>query len=102
MVIVMFKSRFTKIGIDQTSQFEPFYMKEMVEKIAKAIDFDFLQERRSYKRNRAFWTKKVRIIDVIGITLKIKLSEEQYDQLFKCAALGEKVSVSEQEASQWI
>ena len=48
MVIAMFKSRFTKIGIDQTSQFEPFYMKEMVEKIAKAIDFDFLQERRSY------------------------------------------------------
>lgn len=94
MVIVMFRSRFQKIGIDQTSQFEPFYMNKMVDKIANSIDFDFLQEKRSFARTRAFWTKKVRMIDVIGITLKVKLSEDQYDHLFKSVALGEKDAVS--------
>lgn len=37
MVILMFKSRFMKVGIDNSAQFEPVYMRILAQKIAESI-----------------------------------------------------------------
>jgi hypothetical protein len=40
MVLLMIKSRFINVGIDQSSQFEPFMMSKMANHIILNADFD--------------------------------------------------------------
>lgn len=40
MMLLMFKSRFTLIGIDQSGQFESIYLKRMCNKIIESIPFE--------------------------------------------------------------
>lgn len=55
-------------------QFEPWYMAKMVKKISECIDFDFMQEKRSFERTRLHWTSKERSVYVAGVPLKIELN----------------------------
>ena len=45
MVFYMIKSRFMSVGINQSTQFEPLYMKYMAEKLIEAIEFHHLDNR---------------------------------------------------------
>ena len=48
MLILMAKSRVTKIGSDQQKQFDPIYLSFMINKLAKSINFDIYQEKKTY------------------------------------------------------
>lgn len=37
MIFLMFKSRFTKVGMDGSAQFEPIYMRILAQHIADSI-----------------------------------------------------------------
>jgi hypothetical protein len=42
LIILLLKSRWTRIGVDQTHQFEPIFLSKLVSRIAFAVKFDYL------------------------------------------------------------
>lgn len=41
LIVLLIKSRLMSVGVDQTQQFEPFYLAKLIKKIAYSIDYDF-------------------------------------------------------------
>ena len=39
MMLLLIKSRFSRVGVDQSGQFEPVYLQKMIDMIALNIDF---------------------------------------------------------------
>ena len=83
LLILMFKSRFSTIGMDQSGQFEPFYIQKMMNEIISNIPF------RSYRNKTKFvkhWQNNEEFVDVIGTQIRIKMSaqdcEEVYDKWY--------------------
>lgn len=52
MLILMIKSRFIQVGIDQSYQFEDVYMCKLITRICKSINFDIHQKSRTFDETR--------------------------------------------------
>ena len=72
MVILMIKSRFLHVGVDNTEQFEPVRLSMVANKISTHIDL------KKPKDPESFYIDKERMIMVHGISLKIYLNQESY------------------------
>ena len=81
MIVIMVKSRFTKVGIDNSQQFESLYMSKMANKICDNIEMKIGDDREKGKRER-FFVGKERKIEVDGIGLKILLDKEQFEIIY--------------------
>ena len=68
MIVTMSKSRFMKVGIDNTEQFEDLRMNHVVKIIISFIDTDTMEN------PKHFYVNKQRMIRVEGVALKIKLN----------------------------
>ena len=75
MIVIMIKSRFTKVGIDNSQQFESLYMCKMANKICENINMTIGDDEEKAKRER-FYVGKERNVDVDGVTVKIILDKE--------------------------
>ena len=89
MLILMFKSRSTKVGIDNSGQFEPVYMRILAEKIRSSIDLkiEFAEE---------FYVDKERIVQVENVALKIGLTKEAFHDI------KTKKALPNEESTNWI
>ena len=74
MVILMFKSRFMKVGIDNSAQFEPVYMRILAQKIADSIPLNI-------EYAEQFYCGSERIIQVENVAFKICLNKQDYDKI---------------------
>ena len=83
-------------------QFEPWHMAKMVKKISEGIDFDLMQEKRSFERTKLHWTSTIRSVYVAGVPLKIELDKKSYEELLKNVMLQKDEVVKENEAQDWI
>jgi len=102
MMLLMAKSRCLRIGIDQQKQFEPIYLSKMINKIVENIPFDLLQVKRTHARTKKRLVNRVKIVNVEGVYLKLKLDEPTYDKMFKRLVLGEKDKIRPEESVEWI
>ena len=59
MVILMIKSRCSRIGIDQTRQFEGLHLSLLIKRIVNSVKFDFYEKHRTYEQTKAFYTNKI-------------------------------------------
>jgi hypothetical protein len=91
MIITMAKSRFMKVGIDNTEQFEDLRMSHVVRIIQEQIDMDSMQD------PRHFYINKERMIRIEGVALKIKLNEADFE-----IAYDKSIEVPEKESAPWI
>ena len=81
MVFYMGKSRFFKVGMDNTDQFEPLRLSLVVKQIIKNIDVKQPNARKIYVDNE----KKIL---VEGIQLKIRLSEDHFEDIVNKKEIG--------------
>lgn len=102
MMLLMFKSRFMAIGIDQTRQFEEPYLAKMITKIAFAVDFDFYEKKRSYERTKQFYTQKPRTVTVDGFPIRCKFTESDYDSMLEKVSIKAKNIVANGDEERWI
>ena len=49
-MLLMVKSRYRPIGVDQTKQFETTYLSRMISKIAYSVNFDFYEKKRTHEK----------------------------------------------------
>jgi len=73
MFLFMVKSRFTKMGVDNSGQFEPHYMQKVQEKIASSIKESFasIKACNPPKDPDEFYNEKERMVLVEGVNLKL-------------------------------
>ena len=69
MILLMLKSRFSKIGIDNSGQFEPVYMRILAQKIADSIPIQ------TTEIADQFFINSERIIQVENVAIKVCLNE---------------------------
>ena len=101
MVFLMAKSKFIKVGVDQTQQFEPIYLSKMINKIVNSMDFDLLQEERSFCKTKQKYTR-TRNVQVDGVSIKCKMTEEAFTKAFNKTVLGELEIIPPNEARFWL
>lgn len=89
MILLMFKSRFMKIGIDGSGQFEPVYLKILATRIAESINMsiDFADQ---------FYINSERIIQVENVAIKVCLNQDDFKNI------QEKKEIPENDAQNWI
>jgi hypothetical protein len=75
MVLIMVKSRFTHVGMDNTEQFEPVRISMVANKISSYIDL------KKHSDPENYFIDKERMILVEGISLKICLNQQHFDQI---------------------
>ena len=102
LLIMMVKSRFYTIGMDQNDQFDPLYMSFMINRICSAIDFDLLQNKRTFAQTKKKFVNKKRKVVKNGARIYIKLTEKAYDSIFRHKVLDHIMYVPPEEAAQWI
>lgn len=73
MVIIMIKSRFINVGMDNTEQFEPIRLSMVANKISSHIEIK--------KKAEEYYIDKERMILVEGISLKICLNQQHFEQI---------------------
>mmetsp|Transcript_39558 Transcript_39558/g.60445 ORF Transcript_39558/g.60445 Transcript_39558/m.60445 type:complete len:423 (-) Transcript_39558:1026-2294(-) len=88
-VILMAKSRFMPVGMDNSEQFEPNYMKLLVNKIVGQIDLEIPSA-------EEFYVNKERMIQVEGVPVKVLLSKDHFQKLVA------KKHVEEQHSKEWV
>ena len=99
LLILMFKSRFSTIGQDQSGQFEPYFIGKIVNEIIKSIPFEKFKNKDKFVK---FWTNNPETIDVIGADIQIKLSEEDCNQLYQKWYLKEYPYIKQENATEWL
>ena len=82
MIILLFKSRFTNIGIDTSYQFGPQYMSYLANSIVSELDMDLDMEKRTFDQTETYYVNKTRKVLTQGIELKIKLNKASFDDIF--------------------
>ena len=103
MIMLMAKSRFKAVGIDNTHQFEPAYMSKLVDKIINHINFDFVEKYNSKSKTKEKWVGKNTSVNVEGKDIILKLSERDYDEACKKAYFGQTENfVGVDNATDWI
>lgn len=75
MIILMCKSRFYKVGIDGSGQFEPVYMRILAQKIADSIPINIDENNEFTQR---YYLNSERIIQVENVAIKVCLNEEDF------------------------
>ena len=101
MVIIMIKSRFTKVGINNSQLFEPLYMCKMANKICDSIVMKIGDQKVKAKKER-FFVGKERNVEVDGVMFKILLDKPMFDNIFTKKFFREKDFVPVDEATEWI
>ena len=101
LLVIMIKSRFTKVGIEHSQQFESLYMCKMANKICENINMKLGDNAEKAKRER-FFVGKERNVDVDGVTVKIILDKEQFENIFTKKFFREVDFVKVEEAADWI
>ena len=71
LLILMAKSRFDTIGMDQSGQFEPYYLQLMMNYILSEIPYEKFKNKAKFVK---FFTNNEENIDVIGTQIRIVLS----------------------------
>lgn len=94
----MIKSRFFKVGIDNSKSFESTYMSKMVNAICDCIEIDLQKKHKKEK----FFVNKEQNIDVEGINLAVKLNKDDFENIFDKKYFREINYVSMDEAPDWI
>lgn len=89
MLIIMCKSRFMKVGTDNTTQFDKAYMAELANLIMISTD-PFIKDADQY------YIGKERMIKTQGVQLKIFLNEEDFRNL------RNREIIKQDDAKQWI
>ena len=74
MIFLMFKSRFTKVGMDGSGQFEPIYMRILAQNIADSIPLNM-------KYAEQFYINSERIIQVENVAIKVCLNADDYKKI---------------------
>ena len=72
MIVIMIKSRFTRVGIDNSQQFESLYMSKMANKICENIDMKIGNDDKKARSER-FFVGKERNVEVDGVLVQIML-----------------------------
>lgn len=90
LFLLMIKSRCCKVGIDNSKQFESQYMSYLVNKIIRALlDWqNSISSTAIYRRHK--FVNKERDVEVDGVTVRIKLSEQNYMKILTQLQYGEK------------
>lgn len=103
LVILMGKSRFISVGIDNTPQFQPTYLSFLANKIIQFIPFDFHQKYNKTRRatKRQFINRK-KFIELEGIRLAMTLQEKDFDKAYRQTYFKQKNIVMPEEAEAWI
>ena len=80
MLLLLIKSRYRKIGIDNSGQFEPQYMKYLVDNITKSVTADIATRSQVDKRDNPedFYIDKERMVTVEGVSLKVCFTAEDF------------------------
>lgn len=92
MLLTMFKSRFWKVGMDNSGQFEDTNMSYLCNRIIKNIDFSISQD------PRAFYIDKERLVQVQGVMIKLCLPKEDFDKIYN----NRRYEVPQEESIAWI
>ena len=72
MMFLMCKSRFMKVGIDNSGQFEPIYMRILAQKIADSVPTNPEQF------NEQYYDNSERLIQVENVSIKILLNKKDF------------------------
>lgn len=72
MIFLMCKSRQMKVGIDNSGQFEPVYMRILAQKIADSIPVSADQSPEQY------YVNSERLIQVENVSIKVLLNQEDF------------------------
>lgn len=102
MLLMLIKSRFMTVGIDQKDQFNPFYMSLMINRICEEIDFDLLQTKRTFRETRNFYVGKRVKIRVYKVNLNLLITEEGWRQIFENKVTNETYLVPPEDSQRWI
>mmetsp|Transcript_8499 Transcript_8499/g.14296 ORF Transcript_8499/g.14296 Transcript_8499/m.14296 type:complete len:728 (+) Transcript_8499:520-2703(+) len=86
-LILMIKSRFVSVGMDNSEQFEPTGMRFLTQKIIRHINL---------KEEDAFFLNKERMVLVEGVPLKISLDQSHID------AIREKKAIVDLNSTEWV
>ena len=83
MLLLLIKSRYRKIGIDNSGQFEPLYMKYLVDNITKSVKADISARAQVNKHDNPedFYIDKERMVTVEGVSLKVCFTAEDFQTL---------------------
>lgn len=99
LLILMFKSRFDTIGMDQSGQFEPYYLQRMINHIISRIPFEKFRNKNKFVK---FWQDNEENIDVIGTKIRIILSKEDCEDLYDKWYLNDMPYITKEESNEWI
>ena len=84
LIIYMVKSRFTKIGVKNTDQFEPLRMRENINRIIDMIDIDYDMKTMTKEKSRSHFVGNIRHIQVCaGKVIEIRMNEEFFEIIFE-------------------
>ena len=83
MLLLLIKSRYRKIGIDNSGQFEPLYMKYLVDNVTKSVKADIYARGQVNKHDNPedFYIDKERMVTVEGVSLKVCFTAEDFQTL---------------------
>lgn len=100
LIILMIKSRFINVGVDQSSQFEPFMMSQMANRIIKNIKFDF--EKTNLCKKKLMRDSVNNTVYVSGVWLRINLTEHDFREARDYIKIGENDVVKPEAADKWV
>ena len=81
MLLLLIKSRYRKIGIDNSGQFEPLYMKYLVDNITNSVKADIQAKGQNNNDHDSFYVDKERMVTVEGVSLKVCFTAEDFQTL---------------------
>lgn len=97
MVALVCKSRFVKVGIDNSQQFEPKYMCYLIDDLLKEV------AKKPEKFTDSKWIDKQRGIEYEGIEVKIKFTESDFFKVKAAIDAGQTEGfVNEEDATPWV
>jgi hypothetical protein len=85
MLLTMIKSRFMRVGMDNSAQFEPTYMSYLANKVVKDVDLNM-------ENVDLYYVNKERLIQVQGVIIKVAFGQEDFDAIKKGEVVSEKMA----------
>jgi hypothetical protein len=94
LIVVLSKSRFVAVGINHEAQFSPLYLAKMADSIARHLNWDMYENKKTHEKTKKYYVNKRRELDVRSIKIKLKLNEIDYNKAFSNMVLDEASIVS--------
>ena len=89
LAILLVKSRFIKIGIDQSKQFEPLYMSFLANYIIEYLFLqDQLQDKTVTELKRKYCFSKRLSVDIEGASIFVCFTEKTFDYIIEKTILN--------------